>query len=197
LRPRALALSAFMRLFLADIFIHGIGGAKYDEVTEGWIEHWLGIPVGPMMCVTSTLRLPLSRTCASSISPREARVVFRDARFNPQRHFELSPPQRQRFEQLVTAGQELKEDYRRPQGLATDRAELRAARRRNFNALKEWRQSVLATHAGELAQLETRIEAGQQHEAQGRIAEDREYFYALHTLADLREMSRLIREELS
>ena len=34
LRPRALTLTLFARLCVADFFIHGIGGGKYDEVTD-------------------------------------------------------------------------------------------------------------------------------------------------------------------
>src|SRR5262249_26691973 len=33
-RPRALTLTLFARVCLGDFFIHGIGGGKYDEVTD-------------------------------------------------------------------------------------------------------------------------------------------------------------------
>jgi hypothetical protein len=34
LRTRALTTTLFARLFLADLFVHGIGGSKYDEMTD-------------------------------------------------------------------------------------------------------------------------------------------------------------------
>src|SRR5262249_56364097 len=34
IRPRALTLTLFVRLCLADAFIHGIGGGKYDQGTD-------------------------------------------------------------------------------------------------------------------------------------------------------------------
>jgi hypothetical protein len=34
IRPRALMTTMYARLVLSDLFIHGIGGAKYDEVTD-------------------------------------------------------------------------------------------------------------------------------------------------------------------
>ena len=44
LRSRALTTTMFVRLFLADAFLHGIGGAKYDEVTvtgtTGFVTPW-------------------------------------------------------------------------------------------------------------------------------------------------------------
>jgi hypothetical protein len=47
-RPRALTTTMFARLFLADLFIHGIGGGKYDELTDALIGNTRGCkaPVG-------------------------------------------------------------------------------------------------------------------------------------------------------
>ncbi len=33
--PKALALTLFVRLFCCDLFIHGVGGGRYDQVTDG------------------------------------------------------------------------------------------------------------------------------------------------------------------
>ena len=43
LRPRALTLTLFARVCLGDFFIHGIGGGKYDEVTDAIIRDYFGI----------------------------------------------------------------------------------------------------------------------------------------------------------
>ncbi len=40
LRPRALALTALLRTALIDLFIHGTGGALYDQITETWLQNW-------------------------------------------------------------------------------------------------------------------------------------------------------------
>ena len=34
IRPRAILTTLYSRLFLSDLFIHGIGGAKYDAWTK-------------------------------------------------------------------------------------------------------------------------------------------------------------------
>ena len=34
LRPRALTLTIWARLLIADLFVHGIGGAKYDRISD-------------------------------------------------------------------------------------------------------------------------------------------------------------------
>jgi len=43
LRPRALTTTMFARLLLADLFVHGIGGAKYDELTDEIIAEFFGL----------------------------------------------------------------------------------------------------------------------------------------------------------
>ncbi len=59
LLPRALFMTALIRLAVADLFIHGKGGAMYDRAMERWMRDWLGVDVSPMAVVSATLRLPL------------------------------------------------------------------------------------------------------------------------------------------
>ncbi len=43
LRPRALMTTMFARLLLSDLFLHGIGGGKYDQLADRIICHFFGI----------------------------------------------------------------------------------------------------------------------------------------------------------
>jgi hypothetical protein len=58
LAPRALTLTLFLRLCMVDQFVHGIGGGRYDQVTDRLIaQHFKLEP--PTFCVTTaTLYLP-------------------------------------------------------------------------------------------------------------------------------------------
>jgi hypothetical protein len=57
--PKALALTMFQRVFIADLFIHGVGGGRYDEVTDGVIRRFLGIEPPRYVVASMTLHLPL------------------------------------------------------------------------------------------------------------------------------------------
>ena len=65
LAPRALAMTAMLRLDACDLFIHGTGGGAtgtgrgYDRATEAWIGQWLGEELAPSVVVSADLRLPL------------------------------------------------------------------------------------------------------------------------------------------
>jgi hypothetical protein len=59
LRPRALATTMYARLFLSDLFIHGIGGAKYDELGDQITRRYFGIQPPELMVVSATALLPV------------------------------------------------------------------------------------------------------------------------------------------
>lgn len=61
LLPRALFMTAIIRLGVSDVFVHGRGGAQYDLAMERWINDWLGVEVSPMAVASATLTLPLMR----------------------------------------------------------------------------------------------------------------------------------------
>jgi hypothetical protein len=61
LRPRALLTTMFLRMIVADMFVHGIGGGKYDQLTDAIIREFFGVDPPPMCVATATLRLPIAR----------------------------------------------------------------------------------------------------------------------------------------
>lgn len=88
LRSRALTTTMFLRYVLADGFIHGIGGAKYDEVTDSLVERWLGIPAPGFIVITATQRPPLPRFPTSPADLHAAERLVRDVQWNPQRNLQ-------------------------------------------------------------------------------------------------------------
>jgi len=54
LLPRALMMTAMLRMAGCELFIHGLGGGVYDIVTELWMKSWLGIQLAPMTVVSAT-----------------------------------------------------------------------------------------------------------------------------------------------
>jgi len=86
LRPRALTLTIWARLFLADLFIHGIGGAKYDRISDIFIRKYYEVEPPGIGCVSATLRLDLPAHPVSEKDLRDARWRIRDVRHNPQRY---------------------------------------------------------------------------------------------------------------
>jgi hypothetical protein len=57
--PRAVTLTLYSRMFLADLFIHGIGGARYDAVTDAVALRWYGVEPPAYVVASMTLYLPI------------------------------------------------------------------------------------------------------------------------------------------
>ena len=92
LRPRALLTTLLARLLVADVFVHGIGGAAYDRITDGIVRRLTGCDPPRYAVVSGTLRFP-----AAKLFPGEAsrdplaematvRAAIRDVEFHPERH---------------------------------------------------------------------------------------------------------------
>jgi hypothetical protein len=85
-RPRALTLTLFARLCLGDFFLHGIGGGKYDEVTDGIIRDYFGVDPPAYQVLSATLHLPLPGFPSTEDEVRRVEHCLRDLHWNPQRH---------------------------------------------------------------------------------------------------------------
>lgn len=57
--PRAVILTMFARLFLADLFIHGTGGARYDAVTDKLINRFLSVEAPYFSEITTSEKIPV------------------------------------------------------------------------------------------------------------------------------------------
>ena len=90
LRTRALTTTMFARLLLGDLFLHGIGGAKYDELGDEMVRGFFGVePPGFL-----TLSMTSGWASADPASPERLAAVdrlLRDLTFNPDRHLDGRP----------------------------------------------------------------------------------------------------------
>lgn len=103
-RTRALTTTLFARLCLADLFIHGIGGGKYDELADAIMARHFGVTPPAFLVLTGTLRLPLPTFSATEKDERAAWRLMRDIHWNPQRHL---PPDAEDWQDMFDAKMEL------------------------------------------------------------------------------------------
>jgi hypothetical protein len=85
LRPRALTLTLFARLCLGDLFVHGIGGGKYDEVTDAIIRDYFGVEPPAYQVLSATLHLPLPHFPATAADVHRLQRKRRDLDWQPER----------------------------------------------------------------------------------------------------------------
>ena len=81
----------FSRLFASDLFIHGIGGAKYDELGDQISAQFFGITPPQWLTISATMKLPFDVPNVSQESIRQLEVQLRELRFHPEREFPNDP----------------------------------------------------------------------------------------------------------
>ncbi|NCX98604.1 MAG: hypothetical protein EBX35_08520, partial [Planctomycetia bacterium] len=92
LRPRALVTTLIARLLFADVFVHGIGGAAYDTLTDDIVRRLVGSDPPRHAVVSGTLRLPLEGAFPGfdTADPRgdlaAVRRTLRDIAYHPEKH---------------------------------------------------------------------------------------------------------------
>lgn len=172
-RTRALTTTLFARLGLGDLFIHGIGGAKYDEITDQLMVDFFQSPVPSFLTLTATLRLPLGMHSATADDVRKLSRRLRDLQFNPERVID-----RPRIEELIAIKQELirEQQSARTSGLNhRERVSRRGDNRRRHLRFKQVREALAPFAAECLAETRTQLRKAQQQVQANATLQSREY----------------------
>lgn len=169
IRPRALTLTLFSRLALADVFIHGIGGGKYDELTDAISMSFFGIALPEFVIVSGTLRLPMPAFPATSVDQHRLHRRERDWQWNPQRLITRTPLAAERAGLIAL-----------PIATRNQRRERRRQLRKN---LQRWQNLIAAPRLAEVTQR-SRCEA-ELHA--NRILSSREFPWPLFPESMLQE----------
>lgn len=85
-RSRALTNTLYARVFLSDVFLHGIGGGEYDELTDELIRGFYGVEPPDYLVLSATRLLPLPAYPATAEECRRLARLVRDLHWNPERH---------------------------------------------------------------------------------------------------------------
>ncbi len=130
IRTRAVTTTLWARLFLGDLFIHGLGGAKYDQVTNEVIREFYGRPAPGYLTVTATARLPVPRSGIGPEDVARVRSVLRRLEWNPQDRLQHHQPVDPQDAQEAAHWMDIKEQW-----ASTQRTRENA--RRRFRAIRE------------------------------------------------------------
>lgn len=85
--PRGAMITAFLRLLFSDLFVHGVGGARYDQFTDEFIRTWWNCePPAFTLATGSRFAFPEHKSQIERI--QSLKINMRDMQFNPQRHFD-------------------------------------------------------------------------------------------------------------
>lgn len=174
-RPRALTTTMFARLFLGDLFLHGIGGGIYDELTDRIIERFWTVPAPAYLIVSATLLLPLPRFPDAT---REVQTLWRrlrDMQYQPER--------------FVTGDGGADDLVRSKQAWIARDVATHAERVQRFEALREINFRLQSYVAAEHESTRAALVRRRREVGCDDVAARRDYAFCLYPEAMLREFS--------
>lgn len=90
IRPKAILTTLWARLVLGEVFIHGIGGARYDQITDELIRRWMALEPPGFLVASGTLYLPVERPRGIREQWMDIRRALRELRWHPECFFDLT-----------------------------------------------------------------------------------------------------------
>ena len=176
IRPRALITTLFTRLFLCDFFIHGIGGAKYDALTDVLIERFFGVPAPDFLTATATFHLPIDTRDHERPTAEPAKQLLRSLRYHPERFLTAADERREEVRYWV----EQKSRWLNTQAAPT-------ARKMRHQAITQANAALQPYVQQQREDLERRVHDARQSRRRQRILASREYSFCLFPFAFLRD----------
>ncbi len=181
IRPRALTLTIWARLLLADLFVHGIGGAKYDRISDAIMADYYGVQPPHMACVSATLHMDLPSHGTTPETALSLRHAFRDLKYNPQRHAPHDLAVVSLIEERIAAVRKMLE-------LRSGGRQNRQARRAAFAEIRRINEAILARKGDMLAFIQTELIEACRYLEEDRVAQGREYFFGLYDRGRLEQL---------
>ena len=195
LRTKAMMTTAFLRLYLADWFVHGIGGAKYDEITDLIINNFWGLTAPGFQVATGTLCLPLeNKPVAPLQSSNQLKQQLRHSEENPETL--LSESQLGQATQLLEEKTELLllQKQSRTEGLTRNQRRVKHAENQaRYQKLKQVRSSLASLVDDQLVQMRQDVEEASRIEQELFVVNGREYPICCYPLETLRNFEAKIR----
>jgi hypothetical protein len=172
IRTRALTTTLYVRLFLADLFIHGIGGGLYDELTDELMRRFYGIEAPEYLVLSATRWLPLPRPAITEDDCRRLHHLLRDLHYNPQRHLDPGSP----WDELVR---------RKHEWIARQPA-TRAQRRERFRMLRTLTEELRRPLQPRIESLHRQLQECEHQLRINAVLQRRDYSFCLFPESDLR-----------
>lgn len=178
IRPRAITTTMFSRLFFSDVFIHGIGGAKYDTITDEIIKDFFGVDPPSFVTISSTLLLPFDTFDLDIKTLQVLQHELTDMSYNPERY---TSKETQGDKEFVNRVNEKKGILKM---MATGSKE---EKRRYFNKIKELNKLNLVKLDTELRRKQEKISTINEMLAYNEVVKFREYPICIYPMKVLRD----------
>jgi len=184
IRPKALLLTLYNRLFISDLFVHGLGGAKYDLVTDEIIREFFKVEPPHFLVASCTLYLNFKSspgTPDSKISALKKKI--RDLEFNPQRYINELTLTKKKKNQIRELAEKKTELIKKIRGVLTS-----AEKRKISEEIKAINNFMVEKVRPLKCELSKKLEDEEEKMKQSKVYTFREFPYCFFSAKELRSL---------
>lgn len=189
LRSRALTTTLFARLFLSDLFIHGIGGAKYDEMTDRLIKRFYNFEPPAYLTLSGTWHLPIAGVPGVTEEDRHRlEHQLREIQYNPERI--LGPQFPEAAQKLISEKRTLIEEQQQVDvgvQLGENQREHHRRGLERYRRLRDINQALSECVEDKRREIQNELEAVEQQLRSVRLLRSREYSFCLFPAEKLKD----------
>ena len=190
LRPKAISLTLFVRVFFADWFVHGIGAAGYESITDRIIESYYSIHDLGFGVATATMLLSDETSkLISDESLENLKCQSRKLKYNPETFIEPSERLKEPVRTLIAR-------KRRLIFIAAKSSVQQQEKRSCYKAITQINDTLAKYSSRSSRIIEEKIAIRQRQQKSSRIMESREYFFGLFEPQRLEELISSIVDKL-
>ena len=170
IRPRALLTTMYSRLVLSDLFLHGIGGGKYDQLGDRVIQSFFGILPPEFMVLSATVHLPGVQPSDVQERIRTLKRRIRETHFQGERFDEAQSSDRATVDRKLDLLQRIPPRGQRPIW---------------HKEITQVNRQLAAKLGGVRAKLESQLKAAQRESVSQGVLESREHSFCVYPLSYL------------
>lgn len=178
IRPRAITTTLFSRLFFSDVFIHGMGGAKYDTITDEIIKEFFGVDPPGFITISTTVFLPFETFAVDAGTLQCLNHELKDMAYNPERYASVETQNDREFVKRVNEKEKL---------LAMMSMASKEEKRGYYHQIKELNKCNLAKIDRESQKKREEIDTVNERLAYNAMVRFREYPICLYPLKALKD----------
>lgn len=173
LRPKAVSLTLFIRLFLSDWFVHGVGGTNYAPITDHLIKKIYKIKPPEYGVATCTVTMSAAdRDIHIDSNVSRLRHKLHHAKYNPEAYMDESTRQQESIASIINKKKELI-------AVANNRSSLPSDRKAAWHSILKINKE-LSIHVKESNNnLKKKIAEIQRLQQSQKVYRNREYFFGL------------------
>ncbi len=180
-RPKAIANTMYSRMFFSDLFIHGIGGAKYDLITDEIVREFFGVEPPGYATISATLHLPYKPLDVSKEDVKTLKHVIKDMGYNPDRY----------ASDKIMEGSEMKSMLREKKELIAKESHDAKEKHLTFDRLKQLNGLMKEKISPLIKEKEMEIEDLEKRVKYNSTVTNREYPFCIYPESMLEELFKL------